>query len=553
MDNSDNSFHTLETEQGSFLNDELAVEEVASTESTEMSDATLCFADEIQELPSPEKKVAFILNKMREALTGSSQGSDLRLFWDLRKQCLPLFNEIEDTAKRADHWRCYIELTKEGRHLKGLQDEEGSFVVGQIDLAITCLEKDILKFQEGTEDKIFKDREDNFLESQALDKHQAFYKQHHTSLLWLSSFSSKIIDLRKELMNVGMRMRLKSKFFQRLSNLGNQVFPKRKELIEKVSQTFAEDVDAFVAKYFIGSDKETLKKTVFFLRKEIKNLQHAAKRLFVSSHVFAETRLKLSKCWDQLKGMEKEIRQEQGRLRVVSAENSKEVRQMLAEVSSLLIEGNDLSKVRKNLEGISKKIRALDLTHDDVISLKKEMQQLFDQLREKQDAAEHSYQEQLAKDKQVKKEAARSLAERITTFSKTCSEGNITSESREEWQTLKELLGKMSFLPPPEKISLDNQLNLALQTIVNFFEEQLLSSPDSREKLVNMRQVLKQRRERRQELKDKLEQDKKLLGSSGLDFDRAMQYSALVEEDKRALEELDASILELKQQIQQLL
>ncbi|ETR79684.1 hypothetical protein X556_0984, partial [Chlamydia pneumoniae B21] len=156
----------------------------------------------------------------------------------------------------------------------------------------------------------------------------------------------------------------------------------------------------------------------FFLRKEIKNLQHAAKRLFVSSHVFAETRLKLSKCWDQLKGMEKEIRQEQGRLRVVSAENSKEVRQMLAEVSSLLIEGNDLSKVRKNLEGISKKIRALDLTHDDVISLKKEMQQLFDQLREKQDAAEHSYQEQLAKDKQVKKEAARSLAERITTFYK---------------------------------------------------------------------------------------------------------------------------------------
>ncbi|WP_100934218.1 hypothetical protein [Candidatus Chlamydia corallus] len=553
MDNSDNSFHTLETEQQSFLNDKLAVEEVTSIESTEVSDATLRFSDEIKELASPEKKVAFILDKMRGALTATSQGPDLRLFWDLRKQCLPLFNDIEDMMKRADHWRCYIELTKEGRHLKTLQDEEGSFVVGQIDLAITCLEKDIIEFQEGIESKILEDGDENFLESQALDKHRDFYKQHHTSLLWLSSFSSKIIDLRKELMNVGMRMRLKSKFFQRLSTLGNQVFPKRKEFIERVSRTFAEDVDAFVSKYFIGSDKDTLKKTVFFLRKEIKNLQHAAKRLFVSSHVFSDTRLKLSKCWDQLKGMEKEIRQEQGRLRIVSAENSKEVRQMLTEVSSLLTEGHDFIKVRKDLDGISKKIRALDLTHDDVISLKKELQAVFDRLREKQDAAEHSYQEQLTKDKQVKKEAARSLAERITAFSKTCSEGNITFESQEEWRTLKELLSKMSFLSPAEKISLDNQLNVALQAIANFFEEQLLSSPDSREKLTNMRQVLKQRRERRQELKDKLEQDKKLLGSSGLDFDRAMQYSTLVEEDKRALEELDASILELKQQIQQLL
>ncbi|ETR79685.1 hypothetical protein X556_0985 [Chlamydia pneumoniae B21] len=94
---------------------------------------------------------------------------------------------------------------------------------------------------------------------------------------------------------------------------------------------------------------------------------------------------------------------------------------------------------------------------------------------------------------------------------------------------------------------------MLFKLLLTSLKNKLLSSPDSREKLVNMRQVLKQRRERRQELKDKLEQDKKLLGSSGLDFDRAMQYSALVEEDKRALEELDASILELKQQIQQLL
>lgn len=56
---------------------------------------------------------------------------------------------------------------------------------------------------------------------------------------------------------------------------------------------------------------------------------------------------------------------------------------------------------------------------------------------------------------------------------------------------------------------------------------------------------------RRKELKAKFECDKKLLGGSGLDFDRALQYSAMVEEDRKALEELDAAIIELKRQIQQ--
>ena len=66
-----------------------------------------------------------------------------------------------------------------------------------------------------------------------------------------------------------------------------------------------------------------------------------------------------------------------------------------------------------------------------------------------------------------------------------------------------------------------------------------------------MRQVLEQRVLRRKELKAKLECDKKLLGGSGLDFDRALQYSAMVEEDRRALEELDVAIVDLKKQIQQ--
>ncbi|ANH78711.1 hypothetical protein [Candidatus Chlamydia sanziniae] len=554
MDTSDNSFHTLETEKDStavFSSESKMAGE--GVQSLETSDELLsAFITELAEHSSLEDQVSFTLKKMEEALKCNLE-PNLKLFWAVRKHCLPLFHQIENTVKRADAWRWYIELTKEGRHLKALQDQEGSFIIGQIELAISCLEQDIAAFlqHQNADIAAFQEEDHGFLETQALETHREFYKEYHIALLWLSSFAAKIIDLRKELMSVGMRMRLKSKFFQRLSILGNHVFPQRKDFIDKVSKTFTDDVDAFVAKHFEKACKETLKRSVFFLRKEIKNLQHAAKRLFVSSSVFADTRLKLSRCWDQLKGMEKQIRQEQGRLRTASGENAKEIRQLLANAATLLTEEHDLATVRKTLDGIVKRIRNLDLIHGDVIALKNELQLLFDQLREKQEIAEQNYQENLAKDKKTKQEAIRTLSARIGAFSQACTEGKIGKESRAEWQELKEALTKMSFLPLSEKITLDNQLSLTFQTIIDFFEAQLLSSPDSRERLANMRQVLTQRQERRRELKNKLAHDKKLLGSSGLDFDRAMQYSALVEEDKRALEELDESILNLKRQIQQ--
>lgn len=291
---------------------------------------------------------------------------------------------------------------------------------------------------------------------------------------------------------------------------------------------------------------------MFFLRKEIKNLQQAAKYLAISSDIFSSTRLQLSKCWDQLKGLEKEIRQEQSRLKVVSTENSKEVRERLSQLSQLLEEGKDLVKLRKELDGISKRMRSLDLTHEDVVALKGELQGVFDKLKEKQEIEDKRLQEQAARNRQIQQEAIKELNEKIEAFSEKCLSGNITNESRSEWGELKHKLTKATYLTASEKFPLENRLNAILQYIISFLEEQLLSSAHADEKLVHMRQVLAQRQERRKELKHKLEYDKKLLGSSGLDFDLAMQYSALVEQDKRALEELDEAIVELKQQIQQL-
>lgn len=550
MDISDDSFPVSETKQSSLTAPhEEITPSVDENPAIVADNAFAAFLQEFSQIASIEVQIAFSLAQMEKAL---GDRPNLRLFWNVRKHCLPLFQQVENLGKRADLWNRYIDLTKEGRHAKSLQDEEGTFVVGQIELAISCLEKDILQFLNGDPVSAQKEELPAFLDIQTLESHREFYKKLHFSLVWLSNFSTRIIDLRKELMNVGMRMRLKSKFFQRLSTLGNQVFPKRKELIEQVSAVFAEDVASFVAKYFSSNNKNSLKRFVFFLRKEIKNLQQAAKYLAISSHVFSSTRLQLSKCWDQLKGLEKEIRQEQSRLKTVSVENSKEVREQLSQIDQLIEGSKDLLKLRKELDAVSKRMRSLDLTHEDVVALKAEWQGISNKLREKQEIEDKRIQEQSARQKQIQQEAAKELTEKITVFSEGCLSGNITSESQVEWQELKNLLTKANFLTDSEKLSLDARLNTVLQHIVSFLEEQLLSTSNADEKLMNMRQVLTQRLERRKELKQKLEKDKKLLGSSGLDFDCAMQYSALVENDKRALEELDEAILDLKEKIQQL-
>lgn len=522
--------------------------EVVNVPSCESMDS---FEQMVAERGSVEEKIVFALEQMESLLKNADQSSDLKLFWSVRKFCLPLFQQMGDPVQRASLWGRYTELTREGRHLKILQDEEGAFLVGQIELAISCLESDVNDFFVKTEKEEIAKEDRAALEIQSLAAHKDFYLSTHADLRWLSSFSSKIINLRKELMNMSMRMRLKSQFFQKLSVLGNKVFPRRKELTEQVSELFAQDVDAFVEKYFAKASRESLKKTVFFLRKEIKRLQQAAKYLAISSSVFSSTRLRLSQCWDQLKGLEKEIRQEQSRLAAASAENVKKVQERLDQVEALLQENAEIQKIRKEIEEISKQIRGLSLVHDDVVLVKGRIQTLLGQIREREAVAEKEKKELQAKAEQARAEAIQALEDEVQRFCESCKEGELLEGSKERCQELKEAVKKMAHLPYSKKVALDNQINAAQRSILQRMEEQMLACPDAKEKVLNMRQVLEQRMLRRKELKAKLECDKKLLGGSGLDFDRALQYSAMVEEDRRALEELDAAIIELKKQIQQ--
>jgi hypothetical protein len=74
-------------------------------------------------------------------------------------------------------------------------------------------------------------------------------------------------------------------------------------------------------------------------------------------------------------------------------------------------------------------------------------------------------------------------------------------------------------------------------------------SEDDLKALDALKEVLDERKARRQEIKNQLEQYRKLLGGSGFDFEKAMMYREMIEAEKATLEKINASIDEIEEKI----
>ena len=80
----------------------------------------------------------------------------------------------------------------------------------------------------------------------------------------------------------------------------------------------------------------------------------------------------------------------------------------------------------------------------------------------------------------------------------------------------------------------------------------LLLSADDRAALDDLEAILEQQSERRKEIKSQIEEYRKIMGGSGLDFEKAMRYGELMETEKQTLAKIDESIAEIKKKIQDL-
>ncbi len=502
------------------------------------------FSEKLASFPTPEEKIAHGLQFMRSSI--SQEGSPrFREFWEARRLVLPFFKENLGSAIRSKLWSEYVELTVEARRLKEILEEQSAFAMEQIDLAIKALENDVTNFAAllaSTGEMSFPDA------SQTITQKANVYILIQRELNLLNTLASRLNSMRKEIIKTDMRIRFKTKFFKRLSDLGDHIFPKRKELIEAVSSEFEKDVDQFISNHFKGD--QIVGAPYYALREEIKGLQSMAKLFTLNSGVFTRTRLKLSECWDKVKVLEKEHKKEVLEKKQASSEQRQGVQTKIDELKekSATMTLRDLNV---EIDVISDEMRNVSLHRDDVRFLREELFKLR--------APHLAEQEQKAKELELaEKEKIRLKREMIAQVKETISHLSKQGEKMElealvaAFEEVEAQLAGLE-ISKMEKQQMERTLRPLKDLIADKKEHSLLNlSEDDKKTLENLRVVLQQKKQRRQEIKDQLESYRKSLGGSNLDFEKAMQIRELVEQEKERLDKANASIEEIEQKIAEL-
>ncbi len=512
---------------------------------------TSAFLTQLETLSDVEEKLRSSIHFMRDAL--AQKGTpNFKGFWEIRKICLPLFKEPLAGMMRAQLWAEYIELTREGRRLKSILDEESAFAVEQIELAIASLEKEATEFHENRDSAVDQVASIDFPSGLATVKERnAFYQKRQRQLTILNVYASRINSLRKELIRTEMRIRQKNQFFQRLSQLGDKVFPVRKELIREVSEAFIQDVEGFVHTYFSQEafSHEEVRRSVFFFRDEIKGLQAMAKMLTLNTHAFSATREQLSQCWDQLKGMEKELKKEYAQQKHQSSEN---VEQVQARIQAFVADYADgkytVETGLKELESISRWMRDVDLTRQHVRFLKEELEKARQPIDAIQHAEEESRRQKQVEFEQARREKVEKLKQEVDSIAQ-----NIGSETVDillvKLEECRKAFTGVSMVKV-ERQQLDKKIKEVRDLIAEKQEQALIDlSDDDRATFDSLKEVLEQRKVRRKAVKAQIEEYRKTSSGSGLDFEKAMRVQELMQEEKERLAKLDEGIAEIEAKI----
>lgn len=501
------------------------------------------FTEEFEKLTDVEAKLKLAIAMMEASLSFGGVPS-FRNFWEARKLCLPLFKENIQPPARTELWTKYSDLSREARRLKEILDEQSAFAVEQIEMAVKALESDIQLLGEQIAPA-------HLQIPDCLKAHAQKYLDIQGELNLLNAQAARINALRKELIKTEMRVRQKNQFFQRLSFAGDRVFPRRKELIKEISTHFSDDVERFVKVNFSqeAPQDSVFVESLFALREEIKLLQGLAKEFTLNTTSFTQTRKKLSECWDKVKLEEKERKKERVQQRVVQKENAEKHQQNMQALKQQ-IQDNQLSlqEAANQIDSIAAAMRQTDLGRDDLKPLKDMLGEIRKSIQDKIRAEEaHKQQQEQERDLQ-KREKIKKLRESIQSLVREHDQYDAETLAVKRDEMSEEIsLAKITKL---EKQELEKLIKPLRDLITEKKERALLDlSEDDKSNLAQLKEILKQRQDRRQEIKSRLESLRKACGSSGLDFEKAMGFQSQIEEEKQRLEKAILGIKEIEDKI----
>jgi len=464
-------------------------------------------------------KLSQLLDLMQSLLEceGSHQ---FGLFWSARTTCIALFKQSLAPMVRVHLWARYSMLCREAKQLKEVLDEQGAFVLEQIDKAIADIEHelDILPQLLAAVPLL-----SEISSCHVVSAHASRYQTLHKQLHYLNAFCSRISGLRKEVKKAEIRMRFKSRLFHRLHLLGDRVYPQRKELIQQMSELFLSDVELFIQSTFVGELKTY---ELFEVKEKIKQLQALSKIFTLNTEVFSKVRVQLSQCWDSVQGVVIERKKMQHEQRQHSHACRDELLHDLEQIEKEA-EAISLSEARERIKAVKTKFSSVSMLSQDVHIIKKRLQ-----LLEKECVAERGVPQKGTRGSLLQDRLSHCLEiedrnEQYEAFVELVHEIHTISLTMAEAREIDMLLSDIRDL-------LEKKYTAYVCTIPHH-DTALISAEIDRLELV------------RSEVKDQLEiwRHKE---HSGLDFTQAMHYVELVDKEKARLRRIEGLLEELHEQ-----
>ena len=500
------------------------------------------FKEELDKHKDVEEKLKKSLEFMRNAL--SQKGTPrFRDFWEAKKMCLPFFKEKINPAVKAKFWTQYTELSTEAKHLKEILDEQSSFSVEQIELALTAIQDDLTNHEEHIKKlEPISFPKGLFFVKDKLNEYEKLQRQ----ISFYVTLSARTKDLRKEIIQTEMRVRSKNKLLEKLSKLADGFLPKKKDLIKEISSEFSSDVKKFASKYFDLEKKHILDKKLphFKLREEIKAFQSFAKFLSLNSHAFSESRLTLSNCWSILKEEEKKAKSDFAQKRKDASEKIDTFMQKIKAVEELYKEEKPKSKdiVSEKIRELLKELKEAQFYKTDFLRLKKEIQSLEDNLLEPFYEVERQSQEKAHQAKKQEEEKVQTFKEKYLSL---VSEGDKNS-----LHDLKQAFSELETAQKKMKLKFGDTLKFSeihkeLFELILLKQESEIEISDSE----SLQNLLSEWENFREQTRTHLEGYRKEMGNSGFDFEKAMLYRDQIDIVKDRLDRIVVKVEEIEEKL----
>lgn len=449
-------------------------------------------------------------------------------FWYVKQICLELFKEPLEPSFRYPLWQEFIELLNQARFAKDMLTETSTYSLEQFDLALKGLTSEFNAAESLTEstwhilDKVGFDGSESSLQefvralSQEISDTQA-------KLEIFNNLAHRYRDLKEEIIATSMRPKDKRNLFDKLKALRALLFPKRKELINRVSTLYLEEVEQFIQSALDSKSR----RPIFAIKEELKALQKIAKTLTLNPESFRKTRLKLSELWDQLRKMESEKKAYFAQKREKLQAHAMALDEKITLIESACQNKSNEEIDKRVQEGI-RHIRSADIMRDDKKRFEDRLKALKAPFLEKEAEERKAFEEKKFQQQQARSKAIESLENRLA-----CT---LENEELISLEQMKKELSQLD-LTPKERLHFEGLFERADSHLRKLKEKRL--DGDTKAQLAYFK-------ERAFELKSKLDKLRKEKAVQSLDFEKALFLEEAMSGYKEELKVVDEKLKSLE-------